>query len=95
LFLNVTGDHDYTRGTETTFAALYGIQKITIHAGYTTSPVKNDIALVKTSSVIVFNAGVGPTCLPWKYVLFFDFQLLNLSFKTFILYILHYFLFGT
>jgi hypothetical protein len=71
LTREIQGDHDISTGDETDYAALYGVFDIIIHSEYTEAPIENDIALVKTSSQIVYNVGVGPTCLPWKYVFFY------------------------
>lgn len=71
-YVLLVGDDDINRANETTFAAIYRINKIVIHEAYRpNSPSQtttNDICLLKTSTPIAFNTGVGPVCLPFKYV---------------------------
>lgn len=64
----VVGEHDTAVTTETPYTAVYSVASMILHPSFTSSPVlKNDISLVKTTTVIMFNEGVGLVCLPWKY----------------------------
>lgn len=65
----LVGDHDVTIGTESIYSTLYTISKIIKHQDYNPSSniQENDIALVKMANPFVFNKGVGPSCLPWKF----------------------------
>lgn len=60
-------DHDYTIGTVTYFAALYGASQWIIHSNYNPSTQINDIALLVTTNDIQYSRGVGPICLPYVY----------------------------
>ena len=42
----------------------YHAQNVIIHEHYNSTTSENDIALVKTSTKIVFNSNVEPVCLP-------------------------------
>ncbi|XP_061514804.1 venom serine protease [Anopheles gambiae] len=66
----LVGEHDITTGSESPYTALLLLASIKIHEGYssTTSSSSNDIAIVRTRTEILFNAGVGPACLPIKFV---------------------------
>ncbi|XP_062559127.1 venom serine protease-like [Armigeres subalbatus] len=63
----LVGDHNLTTGSDTSYARVYRISKLLTHPGFTSNPVSNDIALIRTSQPMNFNEGVGPVCLPWKY----------------------------
>ncbi|XP_065076539.1 venom serine protease-like isoform X1 [Ochlerotatus camptorhynchus] len=63
----LVGDHNLTTGAETPYAQAYIIAQFLSHPGFTTRPVSNDIALIRTLQPIQFNEAVGPVCLPWKY----------------------------
>ncbi|XP_058832231.1 venom serine protease 34-like [Topomyia yanbarensis] len=63
----LVGDHNITSGTDTTYAALHRVASIKIHESYNMTTKLNDIAIVRTMTEIVFTAGVGPVCLPFKY----------------------------
>lgn len=71
-YVLLVGDDDFNRADETTFAAIYRINKIIIHEAYKPSSLSqtttNDICLLRTSTPIAFNSGVGPVCLPFKYI---------------------------
>ncbi|XP_062558111.1 venom serine protease-like [Armigeres subalbatus] len=63
----LVGDHDISTGADTPYSTLMAISTFTIHNGYRAQSVINDIAIVRTRDQIVFNAGVGPACLPWRW----------------------------
>lgn len=63
----LVGDHNLTTGSDTPYAQAYIIAQFLSHPGFTTQPVSNDIALIRTLQPIQFNEAVGPVCLPWKY----------------------------
>ncbi|XP_053685779.1 venom serine protease-like [Sabethes cyaneus] len=63
----LVGDHNLTTGVDTTYAQPYVLVQFLTHPGFTTHPVANDIALLRTLQRIQYNAGVGPVCLPWKF----------------------------
>ncbi|EAT41697.1 AAEL006692-PA [Aedes aegypti] len=63
----LVGDHDLSTGVDTPYSALIPISTFTIHTGYRPQTSANDIAMVRTRDQIVFNAGVGPVCLPWHW----------------------------
>ncbi|XP_063709015.1 venom serine protease-like [Culicoides brevitarsis] len=63
----LVGDHDHSVGNDTSFAALYLIEKITRHEDYNSVTYANDIALMKTKKEIKFNIAVGPACLPYGF----------------------------
>uniref|UniRef100_A0A336M6B5 CSON012467 protein n=1 Tax=Culicoides sonorensis TaxID=179676 RepID=A0A336M6B5_CULSO len=65
----LVGDHDYTTGSDTSYSALYRISSIVKHGLYNSVTNVNDIALLKTSSEIQYNAGVGPACLPYGFAI--------------------------
>lgn len=53
------GEHDISKGTETTFTANYKVVSIAIHP-------TADIAVIRTVRM-KFNDKVGPVCMPFKY----------------------------
>lgn len=63
----LVGDHNLTTGSDTSYAQAYVIAQFLSHPGFTTKPVSNDIALIRTYQPMQFNEGVSPVCLPWKY----------------------------
>lgn len=63
----LVGDQDYTIGSDTPYSALYRIATITKHGLFDATRNLNDIALLKTSTEIEFNEGVGPACLPYGF----------------------------
>lgn len=56
-------------GADTGYADLYLIAAITIHPSYTTNQDLNDIAILRTTTTMAFNEGVGSVCLPFKFVM--------------------------
>lgn len=60
LFMRTAGESEYY--------AQYLISQFIINTAYSTEKRTNDIALVKTAKDIVFNMGVGPACLPFRWV---------------------------
>lgn len=74
----IVGDHDYKKTGETKYETTYLIETLRSHENYSSSAAYpySDIALVRTSSTIKFNRGVGPACLPtlalWAATTFFD-----------------------
>uniref|UniRef100_A0A182N2U8 Peptidase S1 domain-containing protein n=1 Tax=Anopheles dirus TaxID=7168 RepID=A0A182N2U8_9DIPT len=66
----LVGEHDITTGSDSPYTALLLLASIKIHEGYSSasSTSTNDIAIVRTRTEIVFNTGVGPVCLPIKFV---------------------------
>ncbi|XP_053689581.1 venom serine protease-like [Sabethes cyaneus] len=63
----LVGDHNMKSGTDTSFAKLMLISTFTINSAYNAQAKTNDIALVRTTDQIVFNAGVNRACLPYGY----------------------------
>ncbi|XP_058053370.1 venom serine protease-like [Anopheles bellator] len=63
----LVGDHNISTGSDTPYSALLLLASIKIHEHYDPASGSNDIAIVRTRSEILFNAGVGPVCLPLKY----------------------------
>uniref|UniRef100_A0A182JMW6 Peptidase S1 domain-containing protein n=1 Tax=Anopheles atroparvus TaxID=41427 RepID=A0A182JMW6_ANOAO len=63
----LVGEHDITTGAETPYTALLLLASVKLHESYNPTLSTNDVAIVRTRSEIVFNAGVGPACLPLKY----------------------------
>ncbi|GAB0090087.1 venom serine protease [Sergentomyia squamirostris] len=61
----LVGEHDLSTGVETPFTRLLTISRFIVHPSYTAQPSRNDIALVQPSTMIFFNAGVAPVCLPF------------------------------
>ncbi|XP_049295552.1 venom serine protease-like [Anopheles funestus] len=63
----LVGDHDHTIGSDTSYSVLMRLASVTNHPSYVASPSQNDIAIVRTVDRIIFNAGVGPACLPMRF----------------------------
>lgn len=63
----LVGDHDYTIGADSAFTALYPVEQWIVHENYNGETENNDIALLKTSSDIMYSRGVAPICLPFIY----------------------------
>ncbi|XP_055535831.1 venom serine protease-like [Wyeomyia smithii] len=63
----LVGDHNIKTGTDTAYAKLMLISTFTINTAYNAQAKTNDIALVRTTDQIVFNAGVNRACLPYIY----------------------------
>lgn len=55
-------------GTETTATKVFNLEGFLIHPQYNSSgEAVNDIAICKVVDIIIFNAEVGPACLPFYY----------------------------
>ncbi|XP_053661500.1 venom serine protease-like [Anopheles marshallii] len=63
----LVGDHDINVGTDTSYSVLMRLASVTNHPSFVFSPSQNDIAIVRTADRIIFNAGVGPVCLPFRF----------------------------
>ncbi|XP_049547074.1 venom serine protease-like [Anopheles darlingi] len=63
----LVGDHNLSIGTDTSYSVLMRLASITNHPSYRSSPSTNDIAIARTADRIVFNAAVGPACLPLRF----------------------------
>ncbi|XP_052901412.1 venom serine protease-like [Anopheles moucheti] len=63
----LVGDHDTKVGTDTSYSVLMRIASVTNHPSFVFSPSQNDIAIVRTVDRIIFNAGVLPACLPFRF----------------------------
>uniref|UniRef100_A0A182N2U9 Peptidase S1 domain-containing protein n=1 Tax=Anopheles dirus TaxID=7168 RepID=A0A182N2U9_9DIPT len=63
----LVGDHDYRTGLDTPYSAIYNIDQIIAHEYYNEQNRDNDIALLRTTTEMDFNRGVGPICLPFTY----------------------------
>uniref|UniRef100_A0A6B2EI46 Putative trypsin n=1 Tax=Phlebotomus kandelakii TaxID=1109342 RepID=A0A6B2EI46_9DIPT len=59
------GEHDVTTGAETPYTQLLTIARYIVHPSFRDNPSRNDIALVQPRTLIFFNAGVSPVCLPF------------------------------
>ena len=63
----IVGEHNVTTGTETAYTALHLIASFLRHPKYDSITNVNDISIITTVTRIIFNFGVGPACLPFKY----------------------------
>ncbi|XP_053668335.1 venom serine protease-like [Anopheles marshallii] len=63
----LVGDQNIKTGTDTRFSVLMLISTFIPHPSYNPTAKTNDIALVRTTYTIVFNAGVGRVCLPFRF----------------------------
>jgi V8-like Glu-specific endopeptidase len=63
-FQALVGYHDVASYVDTKYSRRYGIEEIVIHNYYDPNTNSYDIALLRTSTDIQFNYGVGPACLP-------------------------------
>ncbi|XP_044729853.1 venom serine protease 34-like [Chrysoperla carnea] len=63
----LVGDWDISSGSDTPKAKIYNSQQFLIHPSFNITTFANDIALVKTTTPIVFSLEVGPACLPLLY----------------------------
>lgn len=61
------GEHDVTTNAETSFTRVLKISSYTSHPNYETKNNSNDIALLRTEKPMIFNDGVQPSCLPYRY----------------------------
>lgn len=52
--------------SETPYAKRYEIASAIQHPAYSLEKDSNDIGIVRLRKSILFNAGVGPVCLPFK-----------------------------
>jgi len=72
----VVGEHNITGTRETRFTRSYGIRNVTVHDLYNSSIIsENDIALVFTKTNILFDYGVSPSCLPFRWEIFIKWAL--------------------
>ncbi|XP_059607767.1 venom serine protease 34-like [Phlebotomus argentipes] len=63
----LVGEHDLSTGLDTPFTQLLTVSRYIVHPGYLANPSRNDIALVQPRTLIFFNAGVAPVCLPFLH----------------------------
>lgn len=63
----IVGEHNVSTGTETAYTAIHLIASFLRHPRYNSTSNANDIAIITTITTIVFNFGVGPACLPFKF----------------------------
>uniref|UniRef100_A0A182PP26 Peptidase S1 domain-containing protein n=1 Tax=Anopheles epiroticus TaxID=199890 RepID=A0A182PP26_9DIPT len=63
----LVGDHNPSVGSDTRYSVLMRLASVTNHPQYVVTPSRNDIAVVRTTDRIIFNAGVGPACLPFRF----------------------------
>lgn len=63
----IVGEHDVLIGTETAYTVLHLITTFLRHPSYNISTNANDISIITTATMINFNFGVGPACLPFKF----------------------------
>ena len=61
------GEHDTSRGNETTYTVLIKIAEFINHPSYNQNSNENDIALIRTQNSMTFTKGVQAACLPFKY----------------------------
>ncbi|XP_063698056.1 venom serine protease-like [Culicoides brevitarsis] len=62
------GAHNYHDKSTSSYHTAYQFEKIITHPNYETTEQDNDILLLKLTREIIFSRGVGPACLPWKFV---------------------------
>lgn len=62
----VVGEHDLSSAYETLFTRRYDLDSLILHEQFsqTNGHLRNDIALLRTRSPILWNRNVGPACLP-------------------------------
>lgn len=63
----LVGAHNVSNGASSATSQLLVITKFFIHPTFDNSTNQNDIAVIRTKTVIVFSAAVGPICLPFKF----------------------------
>lgn len=63
----LVGEHDYSTGSDTPYAALYKAQYSIVHPYYAKGD-DYDIAVLRSSTPFTFNVAVGPVCLPYGWV---------------------------
>lgn len=64
----LVGEHNVKTGNDSPFAMLYRLTQFLRHPQYNQRTGANDIALLRTDVPMRFNRGVGPACLPFKFV---------------------------
>jgi hypothetical protein len=64
----IVGEHDTSRGDDSTYTSLLRIAHLLIHPKYNSITNANDIALVRFREPLKFNKGVQPACLPFKFM---------------------------
>ncbi|KAF6202906.1 hypothetical protein GE061_003313 [Apolygus lucorum] len=63
----LVGEHDVSKGSETSDTALVRVSQFIIHPDYNAATQVNDISLAITDKIIPFNENIGPACLPFNY----------------------------
>ncbi|XP_049547073.1 venom serine protease-like [Anopheles darlingi] len=63
----LVGDQNIKIGTDTPYSVVMLLSSFISHPNYDSISKTNDIALVRTTNTIVFNAGVGRVCLPFRF----------------------------
>uniref|UniRef100_A0A146LZD5 Venom serine protease 34 n=2 Tax=Lygus hesperus TaxID=30085 RepID=A0A146LZD5_LYGHE len=63
----LVGEHDVSKGSETSDTALVWVSQFIIHPDYNPATQANDIALATTEKPIPFNENIGPACLPFNF----------------------------
>ncbi|XP_055697456.1 venom serine protease-like [Phlebotomus papatasi] len=64
----VVGEHDISVGSDTPYTAVYNVESFVCYTDCNLNTNnQNDIALIKTTTPIQMNPGVGIACLPFKY----------------------------
>lgn len=67
-FYILVGDHDITTGADTKYSQLYYVEEVRRHQRFDSATgFDNDIALLRTTTDIVWSRAVGPICLPFRY----------------------------
>jgi secreted trypsin-like serine protease len=61
------GEHDISKGNETSYTALLKIAAFVQHHRFDNATNANDIALIRTQTAMTFSPGVQPVCLPFKF----------------------------
>lgn len=54
-------------GTDTSYTAVYAVNRFIEHPSYSTVTNQNDIGLVETKTPILWSRAVSPACLPFYY----------------------------
>ncbi|KOC70082.1 Venom serine protease 34, partial [Habropoda laboriosa] len=63
----LVGDYDLSTGTDTNVTKLHRVMRAIIHPNYVGAGGMNDVAMLKTDTVIEFGNEVGPACLPFQH----------------------------
>ncbi|CAH1162873.1 unnamed protein product [Phaedon cochleariae] len=66
----LVGDHNISAGYDTVAAALYRVERNISHPNFNPRTQINDIAILRTTTRMVFSIYVGPACLPFRYTAF-------------------------